>query len=169
MAENLDEILLRQRAFQPGMEIRLADRQAWSFPTSEGISRLLWGARDREYRDLLRVHHEAEDRAERTLAELSLAIFLISLNYQLDATQLEMLFGFPPRSPGLAEAQVAFHALAREHLDGFRFATPELADETEVLAARPRLWVRALSRLRQILTARRGCLSSPDGEASLSS
>lgn len=169
MAEYIDEILLRQPAFQPGMEIRLADQQLWCFPTGEGMPRLLSNALDREYHSLLRVHREAEDRAERTLAELSLAIFLIGLNYRLDATELETLFSFAPGSPGLAEAQSAFRDLARDHLRRFQLAAPEFAEEPEGNGSRPGLWARALSWLRQILTARRSCLTAPDGEASLSS
>ncbi|MFO0892959.1 MAG: hypothetical protein U0790_27960 [Isosphaeraceae bacterium] len=106
----------RRTTFQEGMRLPLADRQAWTFPAPEDTPALLDDALRREYSDLLMAHCEAEDQAEKRIAELSLAIFLIGLNYELDARELQSLFTFTPGSDAASEAMETFQLLAADHV-----------------------------------------------------
>jgi hypothetical protein len=155
-----EEAHYRRQNFQPGTEIRLADGQVWTFPSAVGVSGGASDAAHREYLGLIRVHREAEDRAEQTLAELAIAIFLIGLNYQLDAPDLQRLFSFPAASPTLTESQEAFRALAYEHLRSFEEASPEFqADRSTKRPISGRL-VRGTSWLRNFRSSRRWFLTT---------
>jgi hypothetical protein len=49
-----------------------------------------------DYRSLLRAVREAGDEAERCLAELALAIFLLGCNYELSPVDYQRLLVLPP-------------------------------------------------------------------------
>ncbi len=109
------ELLSRCSDFQAGREIRLADDQPWIFPApAENASFAVED--DADYRGLIRAIREAENRSERLMAELALALFLFRQNYRVSPAELEFLFTFPPESRELASSQHAFGMLAQDHL-----------------------------------------------------
>lgn len=112
----VDEPSTRRSRFQPGTPIRLANDQEWTFPAPTAHSEFAVESAEAEYLGLIHALLEAEDRSERRLAELALAIFLIGLNYQLSSSDLASLFTFQPRSQELADSQHAFEALASDHI-----------------------------------------------------
>ena len=90
-----DERDRRRPSFQPGLGLRLADGQVWSFPVPAdfvdgpaGPSRA-WDGPD--YRGILGALAEAEDEGERFRAELALAIHLLSWNYEVDREEIGAL------------------------------------------------------------------------------
>ena len=110
------EIRDRSPWFRSGTTIRLADGELWTFPDPAGDP-WNWEPTDQEaYLNLLRVVREAEDAADRSRAELALAIFLLGCNYRLEPRDYQRLLTFPPRSSELQAAQAAFRELARRHL-----------------------------------------------------
>jgi hypothetical protein len=110
------EELSRRAEFQAGTEVWLADGYLWKFPAPRVPWHTPLDESGNEYLGLLRAVKEAEDRQERDLAELALAIYLFVQNYELSPGQLEFLFTFPPRSKELADSKRAFSALAFEHV-----------------------------------------------------
>ena len=163
----MDEASRRRKNFQPGTEIRLADGQAWTFRDAAGASGPVSDRVRGEYMGLLRVHGEAEDLSERQLAELALALFLIELNYDLNAEELQALLCFPAGSPALAAAQDAFHALATEHRRAFQAPAADVQPEPLPGSPLPGLWARGTSWLRNLWSARRWSLNTSKGQAPL--
>jgi hypothetical protein len=112
----VDELSSRRSRFQPGTPICLANNQEWTFPARSDDAEFAVEFAAAEYLELIHIVQEAEDQSERRLAELALAIFLISLNYELSSTDLANLFTFQPRSQELVASQHAFESLARDHI-----------------------------------------------------
>jgi hypothetical protein len=119
----IDEAVRRRSRFYRGREIELADDQPWILPSS-GVE---WEADftrlGPDYRSLLRAVREAGDEAERRLAELALAIFLLGCNYELSPVDYQRLLVFPPGASELVEVQQEFHRLAQDHQDRLLWAT----------------------------------------------
>jgi len=120
-----NEVALRRPDFRPGIAIRLANGQAWTFPApsaSPGMAAEgdLSGRRssrpDPEYEALIRAVLEAEDEIEGRRVELALAIYLLGQNYDLGPADYSRLLEFPPGNPALAALQRDFHNLAADHL-----------------------------------------------------
>ncbi len=112
----VDESICRRLRFRTGTPITLADHQVWTFPAPTADLESASVAAEGEYLGLIHAILDSEDQSERRLAELALAIFLVSLNYQLSSGQLAELFSFGLRSPELVESQRAFRtARARSH------------------------------------------------------
>lgn len=118
-----DEMALRRPEFRPGISIRLADGQFWTFPAPSSPERAGEGGAsgpghsqpDSEYDDLIGGVLEAEDEVERLRAELALAIHLLGKNYDLEPADYGRVLEFPPGSPALTALQCDFHALAVAH------------------------------------------------------
>src|SRR3954447_13765680 len=109
-----DEYSLRRPSFAEGTRITLADGQAWSLPDHPPYND------DPEHLALLRGVSEAEDDAERLRAELALAIFLLSRNYDLLPRDYRAILQFEPGDPALAEMQRAVHTLAADQVRALR-------------------------------------------------
>ncbi len=158
------EVLSRCPAFLAGREIRLADNQSWTFPAPlEDVEFIVED--EAEYVGLIQAICEAEDRSDRLMAELALAMFLFGLNYQVDPADLEFLFTFPPGSRELTDSQRAFQLLAQDHLR-HRYGQGNLPSPTPVVSEpwRPS-GVRTLAWLRGFWPRRGWFVSSRRGQA----
>jgi hypothetical protein len=106
-SEMRSEVEQRGPAFLGGLPIELGDSQAWAFPGP----RELFDAHGRfapELLSLLKAIREAQHDSERLLGELALAIYLLSLNYELEPGDYSQLLG----GPNLARMQHEFRDLA---------------------------------------------------------
>jgi len=97
----------RKPGFDPGIAIELADGRTWWFPGPDPRPA------DPDYGALVRSVVEAEDESESSLAELALAIMLLSQNYDLAPSELQSLLTFAPPDRGRMHA--AFSDLAAIH------------------------------------------------------
>lgn len=160
-----EEATCRRPGFRAGREIKLADGQLWTFPAPDLLPEPGTNHQDDEYMGLLRVVCEAEDRPDRCLAELALAIHLIKLNYELSSSQLQSLFTFREASRELVDSQFAFDALAREHLE---HVCPQAALPESLAPRRPRrpgALTRLGHRLRNFWPPRRWSVPGREREA----
>jgi hypothetical protein len=105
----VDERSVRRPRFIEGTKIRLADGQSWSFPASHPD--------DPEYDQVLRAVFEAEDDAERLRVELALTILLLARNYNLGPADYQVLLGYPPGDPALAQLQREVHQMVLDHAE----------------------------------------------------
>jgi hypothetical protein len=118
-----NERALRRPDFLPGLPIRLADGQCWTFPVPRASSGSpervapgeLLGLFGDGYAPTLAAVLEAEDESERLRAELALAIFLLGRNYDLSPAVFREILSFRPGDAALVEMQRAFHEVAVEH------------------------------------------------------
>jgi hypothetical protein len=111
----------------------LADGQHWTFPLPSREWLLTsWPGAD-EFSGLMRSMIEAEDFAERSLAELAFAIFLLGQNYRLSAVDYQELLDFGPESATSIDWRTALHELAEEHL--VFFTTAISGSDTQKLSA----------------------------------
>jgi len=102
----------RRPGFDPGIAIELADGRTWWFPGPDPRPA------DPDYGALIRSVVEAEDMSESCLAELALAIMLLTQNYDLMASELQSLLTFAPRDR--ARMHAAFSDLAATHVQAMR-------------------------------------------------
>jgi hypothetical protein len=116
----LNEVSRRRPDFRPGPSIRLADGWDWTIPAPPRVTAPEAEGFGPDYAATVAALESAEDRTERLRAELALAIYLLSRNYDLTPDDLYALLGFPPDDPALAAMQAAFHRIAREHLRSCR-------------------------------------------------
>ena len=75
-----------------------------------------------EYSNLIRAILEAEDDAERNLAELAFAILLLAHNYRLSPPDYESLLGSNSEFAGGRSGrnwQETFHRIAQDHVDSY--------------------------------------------------
>lgn len=111
---------LRRPRFRGGFALRLVDGQVWSLPTPDEPvdATVMPGAswRGPDYRALLSALAEAGDESELFLAELALAIHLITWNYEVDGPDLVDIFDDRDGDRARAELSLALHALATAHL-----------------------------------------------------
>jgi hypothetical protein len=110
----LDERALRRPGFSPGCWVRFADGQVWALPGPADVPE------DPTYPALVRAVGDAESPAEQLRGELALAIYLLGLNYDLDAEAYEALLDQPAASPALAAMQRALSETAGAHADALR-------------------------------------------------
>jgi hypothetical protein len=110
----VDEQSLRRPTFVEGTRIQLADGQAWSLPDHPPYKE------DFEHLAALREIGEAEDAADLLRAELALAIYLLSRNYELAPADFQAILEFAPGDPSLAEMQHTVHELAINQYRAFR-------------------------------------------------
>jgi hypothetical protein len=103
------EFSRRRPGFVPTVAIELADGQTWWFPGPDPRPE------DPGYEAVVRSVLEAEDAPERSMAELVLAILLLSCNYELSAAEFQELLIFAPDDPALLGVRAAFSALATDH------------------------------------------------------
>jgi hypothetical protein len=68
---------------------------------------------------LIRAILEAEDRSEHRLAEIALAILLLSHNYRLAPADFEQLLGAPPDTSQSGAWPHAFEDVANDHIQSF--------------------------------------------------
>ena len=122
----LDELCLRRPDFLGGTPIRLADGQTWMFPVpvrpnADPVDSLagaesaiaLFGP---DYLHTLRAVTEAQDEAERMMAELALAIELLARNYRLSPEMFRELLEGPQVDADILHMKNAFHSMATTHL-----------------------------------------------------
>jgi hypothetical protein len=112
----VEEALSRRSGFREGTKIRLADGQMWTMPAPPGPSEWPTSPFDAAYTDLMRAIEDTQTRHERSLAELTFAIFLLGHNYCLSPDAYERLLGFSPGSHELTEWQSAVRSLTQQHL-----------------------------------------------------
>ena len=115
----MDEAVRRRSPFYRGRENDLADGQPRILPAPGVESEADFTRLGPDYWSLLRAVREARDEAERRLAELALAIFLLGCNNELSPIDYQRLLDFPPGAFGLVEVQQEFHRLAQDLL-GYR-------------------------------------------------
>jgi len=115
----MDEAVRRRSPFYRGREIKLADGKPLILPSPAVESEADFTRLGPNYRPLLRAVREAGDEAEKRLAELALAIFLLGCNYELSPMDYKRLLVFPPSESELVEVQQEFHRLALDHLGYF--------------------------------------------------
>jgi hypothetical protein len=108
----LNEVALRRPGFFPGTTVRLTDGQNWTLP-GPACPRCCGD----EYEALLEAIREAGDDAERLLAELALAIYLMECNYHLTPASYEALLDGPSKGPLLRQMQHGFHGVAATHVE----------------------------------------------------
>jgi hypothetical protein len=116
----------RRPRFRPGIGLRLADGQVWTFPMpGEPIGEAGPGPGDREatwnsrgYREILRAALDAEDEGESFRAELALAIHLLDWNYALDPDDFEELLDDVGDDRRRSDLSAALHTLALAHSGG---------------------------------------------------
>src|SRR4051794_3064968 len=128
-----DERKMRRPGFLDGPSIRLGDGQLWAFPSPDGIASASDhgaatrtasdAAVDLEFEATLRAVIEAEDEAEQLRAELALAIYLLSRNYDLGPADYRAILG-PPSSQTLEAMKQSFHQLAMDHIRSYRRGAP---------------------------------------------
>src|SRR4051812_12212403 len=95
----IDERALRRPNYVEGKGIRLANGQVWSFPERPPLQD------DHELIAVLREIGESEDEPDQLRAELTLAILLLSRNYDLTPADYQAILGFDPGDPALEEMQ----------------------------------------------------------------
>jgi hypothetical protein len=124
-----DELAHRRPIFCPGIDLRLADGQVWSFPRpaelggegeatlDQGGSEATWD--DRSYRAIVRAALEAEDEGDLFRAEIALAIHLLHWNYTLDPDDFEDLLDDRGESRRRADLAHALSTIAQAHFRPF--------------------------------------------------
>jgi hypothetical protein len=124
-----DERANRRPKFCPGIDLRLADGQVWSFPQpaepmgegevalDQGDSEATWD--NRTYRAIVRAALEAEDEGDLFRAEIALAIHLLHWNYILDPDDFEDLLDPHGESRRRADLTHALSTLALAHFRPF--------------------------------------------------
>jgi hypothetical protein len=111
-----DEYSCRRPSFRSGNQIQLSDGQTWILPPPPKESERGGGAFADEYLNIIRAIVEAEDKSERRIAELVLAIYLLQTNYYLVPADYEILLSSSPRARGSSDWQSSFHQIADKHL-----------------------------------------------------
>jgi hypothetical protein len=135
--------------FHTVKEIRLADGREWTFLAPAELGGFPTGhAIHAEYLGLIRAILEAEDRYEGQMAELALAMLLVDRGRPLASFEYRRLFMFEPDSRALADSQVGFHALARDHVN-YLVATGKVSRPQRAPRPAPRRLGRFLNRTRR--------------------
>ena len=109
-----DEKARRRAEFQEGTWVRMGDGQDWMFPRPPAPGC------DREYDDLIRCHHEAEDADDALVIELALAIRLLSRNYAPRPDEYFAIFSFGEDHAARAHARAAISELINADLEAER-------------------------------------------------
>lgn len=107
-----DESGARRPGFVAGVEVRLADGQAWWLPGVGGEPAAAGDPLDA----LLAALAEAEDVPERLRAGLALSIHLLTRNYELPPADLGALLSFAPDDPAAGSLRSAVEGWAIEAL-----------------------------------------------------
>ena len=114
-----DESSRRRPSFCEGHEIELADGQTWILPPPRPNSGGEPLRSESNYDGMIRAMLQAEDRAERDIAELAFAIFLLHRNYVLSPADYQRLLGSGMRPKSHIDWQTEFRHIALEHLNSF--------------------------------------------------
>jgi hypothetical protein len=126
----LDPTQCRRSEFCGGVPVSLADNQIWFIPAAPAPGAELDSQFGPAYGALLRSIAEAEDAAERSRAELALAIFLLRFNYDLTPENLQAILLFPSGTAAARHAQSTFHRVATRHLQNFAESARALRPDT---------------------------------------
>lgn len=121
------EQALRLPDFREGVAACLADGQDWILagPPQDDEEAADFG---RDYEALVSAVLEASDLAERRLAELCLAIFLLGKNYDLSSADYEALLELPSGDQALVAMQEAFHEIAAAHVQNLQIRRQSQVD-----------------------------------------
>jgi hypothetical protein len=130
----VDELLSRRSPFRPGRKIRLADGQLWTLPVPGPEWSDKAHSNRHEYHGLICAIAQADDDAERCLAELAFAILLLDQNYCLTPADYQQLLEFPAKSRESAAWEIALGHLILEHLHVFQHGI-DVADVPEDLSS----------------------------------
>jgi hypothetical protein len=127
----------RRSGFEGGAWIEMADGQKWLFPhpPAPGV--------DAQYDALVQGLLEAEDRNEARRFELSMAISLLSRNYEPLPGEYEEIFAFGANDVARSSAQEAISELIYANLDDDRYH----AGHEPLSTAMPHLQLRDLPAL----------------------
>jgi hypothetical protein len=109
-----DETALRRAEYLGGIAITLADGRSWAFPGPREVSPE-GACEDACLVRLLGAISQCESAAERSMGELSLAIYLLGLNYDLSPADYRHLLGVSEDRSGPLQAE--FHELALRHFE----------------------------------------------------
>ncbi|AGA26762.1 hypothetical protein [Singulisphaera acidiphila] len=96
------------------IHVRLSDGETWSLAVGAQ------SRKDPELDALLAAAIDVEDQSEALRAELSLTIFLLRRNYELNPDELALLLTFTPDDPALSALQNAVHDLVVERIQSKR-------------------------------------------------
>ncbi len=101
----------RRSGFLGGAWIKMADGREWLFsgPPARGV--------DADYDALVHALLEAEDRSEARKCELTIAILLLSRNYQPSPSEYVKIFYFGSDDAAQSSAEEAISTLIRSNLD----------------------------------------------------
>ena len=141
------ELASRRSTFRGGSGILLADDRVWNLPAPAAVVRTAEAENAARYSELLRAVREADGESDRGLAELALAIFLLGLNYDLSAADLQDLLAFEPESAALHDWRRNLSEIVASHLEFSR--RPSARSDPEMFHhGGPRLFSRWLAWLR---------------------
>jgi len=122
------ELGSRRPTYLGGKGLRLANGEVWNFPRPATVPRGLDG--ERPHHELARAIHEADNEADRGLAELALAIFLLGLNYDLTPEDHQELLAFEPDSDALHDWRTGLRAIATAHVEYYQGASSTIPAST---------------------------------------
>ncbi|MFO0908517.1 MAG: hypothetical protein U0794_09170 [Isosphaeraceae bacterium] len=116
-----DHLATRPPRYAGGIPVRLADGRSWCLAPPSALDG------DPQFDALLAGVEQADDQFERRRAELALAIFLLTRNYDLSAAELNSLLSFEHDAAGRDTFALSVHALARTLLVARRESGPALS------------------------------------------
>ena len=125
----------RRSGFLGGIPVQLANGEFWAFPgprelSSEGATR------DSKLSGLLEAISQSEDFAEQSRMELALAIYLITLNYDLTPKGYLEVLGDGADVRVREQLRACFHDIARRHAEAVVSRSPAAKAEPPKMGRR---------------------------------
>jgi hypothetical protein len=130
----LNEFAKRRPDFRGGLPILLADDRPWAMPGPRETSPGEVGD-DRRAR-LVRMVAESENRADRLLGEMALAIHLLAVNYDLRPDDYRQLLEVDRADPRFERMIDDFHAIYLRHAEALEPVPVPLAEARRPLTRR---------------------------------
>lgn len=144
---DLDDV--RSRPRHPGVEIRLADDRMWTFPDPDRGEWRRAVSTSIDYLRILGSIMESQDDAQLARSKLSLAIFLLGMNYQPTSEQYSRILNFPAGSRASAAWRSEFNRVVESHVNAFRGLVAQLRATAPPPAGLRGWWSRISARFRK--------------------